>query len=50
MIDTKRDRHTKIFNSHDELISNGYIDASKIDLYATKWFSKHNHRVGLLIH
>ena len=32
MIDQAIDRHTKIFNSHDELISNGYIDASKIDL------------------
>ena len=50
MIDTKRDRHTKIFYSHDELISSNYINASKIDLYATKWFSKDNHRVGLLIH
>ena len=50
MIDTKRDRHTKIFHSHDELISSNYINASKIDLYATKWFSKDNHRVGLLIH
>ena len=50
MIDTKRDRYTKIFHSHDELISSNYINASKIDLYATKWFSKDNHRVGLLIH
>ena len=50
MIDTKLDRHTKIFHSHDELISSNYINASKIDLYATKWFSKDNHRVGLLIH
>ena len=50
MIDIKRDRHTKIFHSHDELISSNYINASKIDLYATKWSSKDNHRVGLLIH
>ena len=50
MIDQAIDRHTKIFNSHDELISNGYIDASKIDLYATKWFNKDNINVGLIAH
>ena len=42
MIDQATDRHTKIFNTKDELISNGYINASKIDLYATKWFNKDN--------
>ena len=50
MIDQTIDRHTKIFDSQDELMSNGYIDASKIDLYATKWFNKHNINVGLLSH
>ena len=50
MIDTKRDRHTKIFHSHDELISSNYINASKIDLYATKWFNKDNINVGLIAH
>ena len=50
LIDQSRDRHTKIFHSHDKLISNGYIDASKIDLYATKWFNKDNINVGLLAH
>jgi hypothetical protein len=44
------DRHTKIFDSQDELMSNGYIDASKIDLYATKWFNKDNINVGLIAH
>ena len=50
LIDQSRDRHTKIFHNHTELISSDYIDASKIDLYATKWFNKDNINVGLLAH
>jgi len=50
MIDQKVDRHTKIFHNHTELVSSGYIDASKIDLYATKWFNKNNNNVGLIAH
>tara|TARA_B110000285_G_scaffold191125_1_gene218733 strand:- start:768 stop:1376 length:609 start_codon:yes stop_codon:yes gene_type:complete len=50
LIDQKVDRHTKIFHSHTELVSMGYIDASKTDLYATKWFNKDNINVGLIIH
>ena len=50
LIDQIRDRHTKIFHNHTELISSNYIDASKIDLYATKWFNKDNINVGLLAH
>ena len=50
MIDQKVDRHTKIFHSHTELMSSGYVDASKIDLHATKWFNKDNNNVGLIKH
>ena len=50
MIDQAIDRHTKIFNSYDELKSKGYIDASNIDLYATKWFNKDNINIGLIAH
>ena len=50
MINQKVDRHTRIFHSHTELISYGYIDASEIDLHATKWFNKDNNDVGLIIH
>ncbi len=50
LIDQRIDRHTKIFHNHTELISSNYIDASKIDLYATKWFNKDNINVGLLAH
>ena len=49
MIDEKKDRHTKIFHSHDDLVSAGYTDASDIDLMATKWFNKTN-KVGLIFH
>ena len=50
LIDQSIDRHTKIFHSHTELMSSGYVDASKIDLYATKWFNKDNINVGLIAH
>ncbi len=50
MIDQTVDRHTRIFHSHTELISYGYIDASKIDLHATKWFNKDNNNIGLIAH
>jgi hypothetical protein len=50
LIDQDIDRHTKIFHSHTELMSSGYIDASKIDLYATKWFNNNNNNVGLISH
>ena len=50
LVDRQIDRHTKIFFTHKELIKAGYLDASKIDLYATKWFNKNNNKVGLLKH
>ena len=50
LIDQNKDRHTKIFHDHNELLSSAYIDASKIDLYATKWFNKDNINVGLIAH
>ena len=49
MIDKAIDRHTDIFNNEADLSRANYINASKIDLYATKWFNK-NHRVGLIFH
>jgi len=49
LIDTSKDRHTKIFKSLSELLDSGYTDVSKTDLYATKWFNKTN-KVGLIIH
>ena len=49
LIDTQVDRHTKIFSSDQELDRAGYVNASKVDLYATKWFSK-NKKVGLVYH
>jgi hypothetical protein len=49
LINEDKDRHTRIFHSHNELISAGYTDASNIDLMATKWFNKTN-KVGLIFH
>jgi len=48
-IDAIHDRHTKIFKSEADLEAAGYANASKIDLYATKWFNKTN-KVGLVFH
>jgi len=49
LINVKTDRHAKIFNSVNELEKAGYINASKNDLNATKFFTK-NHKVGLVYH
>ena len=47
LIDQNVDRHSKIFNSLDELTNAGYIDTSVNDSNAV---NKNNHRIGLVIH
>ena len=49
LIDIISDRHTKIFSSKKDLDAAGYVNASELDLYATKWFNT-NHKVGLIFH
>jgi len=49
LIDYQLDRYTKIFSSDTELDRAGFVNASKVDLFATKWFSK-NKKVGLVYH
>jgi len=49
LINRSIDRHTKIFNNVKDLIKDGYKNASKIDLFATKWFNPSN-KVGLIFH
>lgn len=49
LIDTKLHRHARIFDNKQELIKQGYIDASKNDLLATKFFNNSN-KVGLIFH
>lgn len=49
LINPKIDRHARIFDNKQELIKQGYIDASKNDLMATKFFNKSN-KVGLIFH
>ena len=50
LINKTTDRHTKIFKSKDELIKAGYVDASKIDLYATRLLNPNNNKIGLIFH
>ena len=49
MIDYEQDRYTKIFKSDQELDRAGFVNASKVDLFATRWFSK-NKKIGLVYH
>jgi len=48
-INIETQRHSKIFDSKEQLQKAGYIDASKIDYKATKFFSN-NKKVGLIYH
>jgi len=45
LIDTKKDRHAKIFDSLDELLKAGYTDCSKNDLNIIN-----TKKVGLILH
>jgi hypothetical protein len=47
MIDTETMRHSKIFESIEELEAQGYTNASNDDLIA---INENNHRIGLLSH
>jgi len=49
LIDQETERYSKIFYSSEEMIDQGYTDASKYDLLATKWFTENN-KIGLIIH
>ena len=48
LIDPRVHRHTKIFSVGSDM--KDYVNASEYDLYATKWFSPDNHRIGLMFH
>ena len=48
-IDKTEDRHSKIFNSLEDLQKANYVDSSNYDLYATKWYNESNN-VGLIYH
>lgn len=49
LIDYKKDRYTKIFNTEQDLKKANFVDASKIDLLATKFYNKNN-KIGLIKH
>ena len=48
-INTKVDRHTRIFATLADMTLAGYVNAMETDLNATKWFNKTN-KVGLIFH
>ena len=50
LINKNKDRHTKIFKTETELQKAGYINASKIDLFASKYINPNNNKVGLVYH
>lgn len=49
LINLKTERHSKIFQSMEEMEKEGYTDSSYLDLNATKWVTNNN-KIGLLIH
>ena len=49
LINQETERHSKIFQSADEMAAAGYSDSSYLDINATKWVTP-NHKIGLLIH
>ena len=49
LIDYKKDRYTKIFDTEQDLKKANFVDASKIDLLATKFYNKNN-KIGLIKH
>jgi hypothetical protein len=50
LINKTKDRHSIIFKNKIELLKSNYTDASDIDLLATKWFTKNNNKIGLILH
>lgn len=49
LINQESERHSKIFQSADEMAAAGYSDSSYLDINATKWITSNN-KIGLLIH
>ena len=49
LINTETERHSKIFQSSEDMENAGYFDSSYLDINATKWVTE-NHKIGLLIH
>jgi hypothetical protein len=49
LINTETERHSKIFQSSEDMENAGYFDSSYLDINATKWVTE-NQKIGLLIH
>lgn len=48
-INKDTEKHSKVFTTKEQMDAEGYVDASKYDLYSTKWFNP-TKKVGLLFH
>jgi DNA repair photolyase len=48
-LNKETERHASIFATENELKKAGYTNASKVDLYATKFFTSNN-KIGLVYH
>lgn len=49
LINQDTERHSKIFQSAEDMAAAGYTDSSYLDIVATKWITENN-KIGLLIH
>jgi len=49
LINVETERHSKIFQTMEDMEKEGYTDSSYLDLNATKWVTNNN-KIGLLIH
>ena len=50
LINKDVDRFTRIFKSETELKEAGFVNASKVDLFASKHYNKTNNKIGLIYH
>ena len=49
-IDFDTERHSRIFDTLEEMDEAGYVDCHEHDLYTTTFYEPDNHRTGLLNH
>lgn len=50
LINKDVDRYTRIFKSETELTKAGFINASKVDLFASSHYNRNNNKIGLIYH
>ena len=50
LINKDTDRYTRIFKSETELTKAGFVNASKVDLFASSHYNRNNNKIGLIYH